>query len=87
MIRFNYTNKKTVFNATECWTFFFCVLFFMQSRKAAQLKGLSSTVQMQPEAYSFHFRCERTFTFAKNIAVLLTTNKQAQPRWEHVTHK
>ncbi len=33
---------------------------------------------LQPEAYSFHFSCERAFTIAKNI-IFYIKNKQARP--------
>ncbi len=33
---------------------------------------------LQPEANSFHFWCERAFTFAKNIFIYIK-NKQASP--------
>jgi len=66
--------------------------FLLQSRMAAQLKALfnctlySTGVNLHfLQAYSFHFWCEKAFTFAKNrtfleLFLLLKTIKQVQLR-------
>ncbi len=53
---------------------------------AAKLKGLFELFEFT--SYSFHFWCERAYTFTKNIFFLyFETNKQAQVRCENVMQK